>query len=281
MRRPVFTPPSEVHPSVRILVDEQRNFGWCLGAVTAPLAIAASLRSAGIGGFARGFAFFAGCAVVAIWVSAAGTTAFQPPRAAVCTDSTNTPCGRLALHAGLFQFLYVGTENSLSGWLPSYLSGLGWSARAAAAAQAGLWAAVLAGRLMAPFALRRAGARGWMLFSLMMALAGILLLISTPWRPAQLGGVGLAGLGLAAVFPTSVALYLERAGGRVVPATGFVFACGALGGATVPWATRPLRSKAQASAWRVWTSLRLRQSHGLTPRFASEIRRRTSPRIAP
>lgn len=212
------------------------NFGWCLGAVAAPVAIATSLPTAGIGGFAKGVACLEACALVAIRLSAKGTSALLPPLEAGSGGSTAGAFGRLTLLAALFQFLYVGTENSVSGWLPSYLSRCGWSAPAAAAAQAILWAGVLAGRLLAPLALRRADARGWMLFSLIVALAGILLVLSPPWWPAQIGGVGLAGLGLAAVFPTSVALYLERAGGRAVPAAGFVFACGALGGATVPWA---------------------------------------------
>jgi fucose permease len=48
-------------------------------------------------------------------------------------------------------------------------------------------------------------------------------------------GVGLAGLGLAAVFPTTFAIFTRQFGRQASQMTAFVFVLGGMGGAMIPW----------------------------------------------
>jgi fucose permease len=48
-------------------------------------------------------------------------------------------------------------------------------------------------------------------------------------------GVAVAGLGLGPVFPTSVALFQDRAGATSARLIGFVFASAGCGGGALPW----------------------------------------------
>jgi fucose permease len=211
------------------------NLAWCGGAVATPLVVAASVTQAGITTFAKVFALAAMGMALAVGISTSAGTPKLAGAPGAATGKDHYPPGALTALAALFQFLYVGTENSLSGWLPSFVGRLGYTFQEAAAAQLGLWAAVLAGRMAAPVVLARLDARRWMVASLILALGGTVFVLSVRDWFALLAAVAVSGFGLAAVFPTSVALYLERGRDRVVPAAGLVFACGALGGATIPW----------------------------------------------
>ena len=48
-------------------------------------------------------------------------------------------------------------------------------------------------------------------------------------------GAGLAGLGMAAVFPTTFAIFTRQFGRQASQLTGFVFVLGGVGGALIPW----------------------------------------------
>ena len=48
-------------------------------------------------------------------------------------------------------------------------------------------------------------------------------------------GAGLAGLGLAAVFPTTFAIFTRHFGRQASQLAGFVFVLGGMGGALIPW----------------------------------------------
>ena len=145
---------------------------------------------------------------------------------------------------GVFLFLYVGVENGLAGRMPSYaLRVLGVSYRAMAAAQGGFWGAILGIRLFAPALLRRVPPPLLILSGLALASLGMILLLASAGARTLAAGALLAGAGLAAVFPTAVALFSERAGAQSVRVTGMVFAMSALGGATVPWAVGAISTR--------------------------------------
>jgi fucose permease len=48
-------------------------------------------------------------------------------------------------------------------------------------------------------------------------------------------GAGLAGLGLAAVFPTTFAIFTRQFGSQASQLTGFIFVLGGVGGTLIPW----------------------------------------------
>ena len=136
--------------------------------------------------------------------------------------------------AFLFLLLYVGTENCISGWVPTLGNRLlGAAATLSALGQSAFWLAILLGRgLSAAWAVRRA--HGWMLAGLLLAAAGTGLLLRAQTAASFLLASALAGLGLAPQFPTAVALYQQRAGAAATTWLGMLLAGGGLGGAVLP-----------------------------------------------
>jgi len=230
-------------PSMNLLVAELNagrraaalnvlNFAWGIGAVAAPPVIAATLRSTDLPPLLLSLAVLLAAAALAVWAvrvdAAAGDGA--PEAAGVWR-------GSWIWLTGVFLFLYVGVENGLAGWMPSYaMRVLRVTYGAMAAAQGGFWGAILAVRLLAPALLRRVPAPLLIVSGLALASLGMLLLLASADAWSLVAGALLAGTGLAAVFPTAVALFTERAGAQGARVTGVVFAMSALGGATVPWA---------------------------------------------
>jgi fucose permease len=145
---------------------------------------------------------------------------------------------------GAFLFLYVGVENGLAGWMPSYsMRVLHLPYGAMAAAQGGFWGAILGVRLLAPALLRRMPAAFLIVSGLALASLGMLLLLASAGARILVTGALLAGAGLAAVFPTAVALFTERAGAQGARVTGVVFAMAAMGGAVLPWAVGAISTR--------------------------------------
>ena len=223
---------AELNPSRRAAALNILNFAWGLGAVAAPPLIAATLRGKDPRPLLLGLAVMFAAAALAVGGSRleiAASRAAAPAAAGVWRNSW-------IWLTGAFLFLYVGIENGLAGWMPSYaMRVLLLPSAAMAAAQGGFWGAILAGRLLAPALLRRITAPSLIVASLALASLGMLLLLASTGAAILLTGAVLAGLGLAAVFPTAVALFTERAGPQGSRVTGAVFAMAALGGATIPW----------------------------------------------
>ena len=222
---------AELNPGRRAAALNVLNFAWGAGAVAAAPMAALVLR---FGGFER---FLLGLAVLLAsqaWAAGWTRVPVSPPEAP--PQAGNPWRSSWFWLAGAFLFLYVGVENGLAGWLPSYVLGvLRLPDRIMAAVQIGFWGALLAVRLAAPAFLRRI-APGWLILSgLGAAMAGMLWLLSAASGWTLAAAAMLAGAGLATLFPTAVALFTERASAQGEQLTGTVFAMSALGGATLPW----------------------------------------------
>jgi FHS family glucose/mannose:H+ symporter-like MFS transporter len=131
---------------------------------------------------------------------------------------------------GLF-LLYVSAETGVGAWEAAYLLTRGYSESAAASWSATFWAGLAVGRLLAvPVSLRLE--LRWMVV-LCLSLA-VLSLLATQIAGIEPAAFTLAGLAMAAVFPTSFAWLT-----RVFPAAGSIggLAMGAamLGGVVGPW----------------------------------------------
>lgn len=142
----------------------------------------------------------------------------------------------LLLHLILF-FLYTGVEVATGQWAFTLLS----EGRGMGTAAAGVWVAIYWGGLtVGRFGFGVVGNR----LSPSRILGGSMLVsllgVAIVWLdPLGLGAVGLpiAGLGLAAVFPTLVSLTPARIGRlRSTKSMGFQLAAANLGAAAVPWA---------------------------------------------
>jgi FHS family glucose/mannose:H+ symporter-like MFS transporter len=230
---------AELSPSRRAAALNVLNFAWGIGAVAAPPAIAATLRSADLRPLLVVLAVLLAAAALAVWLTCVDVAVGK---------ATPAPGGvwrsSWIWMTGAFLFLYVGVENGLAGWMPSYsMRVLHLPYGAMAAAQGGFWGAILGVRLLAPALLRRMPAAFLIVSGLALASLGMLLLLASAGARILVTGALLAGAGLAAVFPTAVALFTERAGAQGARVTGVVFAMAAMGGAVLPWAVGAISTR--------------------------------------
>ena len=97
------------------------------------------------------------------------------------------------------------------------------------------WAGLLIGRAAAPAVLRRVREADLVLISLFVAGAGLVVILVGSNLMTVSCGAGLTGLGLAAVFPTTLAIFTRHFGRQASQLTGFFFVLAGLGGAVIPW----------------------------------------------
>lgn len=139
--------------------------------------------------------------------------------------------------AGLF-FLYVGSENSIAGWVASLTkrmhpdSGDLW-----ALAPLFFWGGILTGRALLPLVLYRWRERALLASGLILtALAISICLLSRARTFASIAiCVSAAGLGFAGIYPILVAWLVKAYGQRSRRIGAIMFALAGMGGATMPW----------------------------------------------
>jgi MFS transporter, FHS family, glucose/mannose:H+ symporter len=141
-----------------------------------------------------------------------------------------------AVLTGLLIFIYVGIETSAGGWLASYAQRLGSTAQRFWAVIPFLfWAGLLLGRALAPVALKKVSDNGLVLISLIVAACGLTLILVSRELAALSAGAFITGLGLAAVFPTTFAIFTRHFGQQARNMVGVLFMLAALGAAVIPW----------------------------------------------
>lgn len=214
---------------------------WGTGAIASPLLV----RICSAGGPQRFFH------VAALCFAASTLVATIIPRSInqniSLPDDTRT-AKRLPLPpAPLFAFasailLYVGIENSLGGWLPSYAGRVGVTLPAATISLC-FWVAMLGGRLLFSVLLHRM--RDSTLYKTCLVLLIVIeIFVSTIVHPSNswiITLVVLAGLALAPLFPLILSFLLARTGKHA--RLGPLFASASLGGAVLPWLTGVLSTE--------------------------------------
>jgi len=224
---------AEMVPEERVGALNILNFFWTIGAMTGPLLIGFAQRSIGF----RSFAVL--LCIPFVLISIFDFAALS------CTNPTATASqkGKLAGHERIgfavltcaFLVLYVGVENGFSGWLSVLASRLHHAQLPTMAViQSSFWGAILAGRLLAPVLVRTIPAIKLVFLGLAAAAVGIVVTVVSARLAEFEAGVLLCGLGLAALFPTAVAIFAEwygtgSAGTVVLGLCGF-------GGAAIPLA---------------------------------------------
>jgi FHS family glucose/mannose:H+ symporter-like MFS transporter len=137
--------------------------------------------------------------------------------------------------AALF-FLYVGSENSVAGWVASLTkrmnpdSGEWW-----ALAPMFFWGGLLAGRALVPLVPLRRHERALLASGVALAAAGIFLLLQVRTFASVAACVTAAGLGLAGIYPILIAWLVKAFGERSRRIGAIMFAFAGMGGATMPW----------------------------------------------
>lgn len=209
------------------------NFCWGLGAVAAPLIIAAAER--------RGMLWNSVAALALVLLLLAAVMTIAPARGTANpsphprTQWRNVAGWKFSVAVAAMFFLYVGIETSLSGWAGTLMRRLAVGpAPMWLPAPTAFWSGLVAGRGIAPLVLRRFSERLTAMAGLAATVLATWLLMVTSSQQWLLGAIFMAGLGLAAVFPITIAL-LSRFGETEQRVAGVMFALAGLGGATVPW----------------------------------------------
>ena len=235
---------AEINSERRAAALNILNFVWALGAVAGPPLIALFARDGrlvrpliGLAALLSGIALL--IARRPLTDLSSGANQPQP------NQKDPPPFERSALRAwaspyalltGGLIFIYVGTESATAGWIASYAQRLGASVSGfGTMTPSFFWAGLLIGRAVAPAALRRVSEAALVLISLFVAGAGLVVILVGSSLTTVSSGAGLTGLGLAAVFPTTFAIFTRHFGRQASQLTGFVFVLGGMGGALIPW----------------------------------------------
>jgi MFS transporter, FHS family, glucose/mannose:H+ symporter len=229
-------------PTARARLLAILNVAWGLGAIACPLLI--YLTSAG--GMRR-FLF-----VVAALLAAASVFSIALPRTTLsgnASEASNLPESKSAPAERRFPlpllplisfaaalFLYVGVENSLGGWLPSYAIRSSSSLQASSIAIY-FWIAELIGRLLvtALMTILSEATLYRLCLAMLLVTEALLCSISHPSAFSIVALTVLGGFSLAPVFPLLVSFMLARTGNH--KRLGPLFASASVGGAVLPWMT--------------------------------------------
>lgn len=223
------------------------NFAWGMGSVACPFLVIFFEPRGGVRGMGVTVA-------VALFVFAAGF-GFDMGRSEGSSDARMVSRGvgsgwrkllgssaALAL-AGLF-FLYVGTEAAIGGWIAAIAERVYASPDAAwVLTPSAFWGGLLLGRAVAPGVLRRLEESKVVYGGLTTAVLGTAVVLVASTRLGIRIGGGLAGFGLAPIYPVLVS-WLSRARGIDVGRSGgLFFACAGCGGAVLPWMVGALSAR--------------------------------------
>jgi FHS family glucose/mannose:H+ symporter-like MFS transporter len=221
------------------------NACWAGGAILFPLLIAAALR-----GHSVGAAMLAGGAILLVWgvwmlfVDSPPASTEEIPVDGVEQRSNVKSWGVIAT---LF-FLYVGSENSVSGWIAAYSRSVGlehtWVLTPSL-----FWACLVAGRMIAPRVLRHASEYEVCLAGLGLSIAGGSVLARSQSPAWVVAGSAVCGLGFSAVYPIFIAALSRVLGGRSRNLTAAAFAISGIGAATLPWCIGALANATADMRW--------------------------------
>lgn len=233
-----------VVPSARARLLAILNVSWSAGAIACPVLV----RACGQGGI-RTFFYLTSTALAIAAVFAIAIPHETQPRDATSNTIPSEvalpvkpaksrlplPPVTLLIFASAL-LLYVGIENALGGWLPSYAIRINPSAHSSSIALY-FWLAQLTGRLLmsAPTTLSRE-ATLYRASLVLLILTESLLLATPHLTPGSMVVLTiLSGLTLAPLYPLILSFLFARSGSH--PQLGPLFASASLGGATLPWFT--------------------------------------------
>ena len=205
------------------------NLWWGIGAVACPWMVAASEKLGNL----RILLILVAWASVAMFVV---LISLREDRGRVVHPISLRADAGVLIYFALMLFLYVGVENTVGGWVATYVFRYnGLTLANASLVVSAFWLTLLLGRWIGSVALKSAPERAVLLPSICLSLAALVTFIAPHTRIAVLGAVALTGLGFGPIFPVGVARMLARVSDP--RNTGWVFAITASGGAVLPWLT--------------------------------------------
>ncbi len=228
---------AELNPERRAAALNLLNLIWGVGAISGPPLIALLTRSSDVFWVLSGLAMALTVVALALTRSAMSLSFGQTrPSPLPVNSMLSAWLSPYALLTGALVFIYVGTETAISGWIAAYMQRLGQTAQSFWALASSLfWAGLLTGRAAAPALLRRINEERLVLLALIVAIVGISIILTGQELIAISAGAVLAGLGLAPVFPTTLAIFTRHYGQQASQLAGVIFVLASLGGAVLPW----------------------------------------------
>jgi FHS family glucose/mannose:H+ symporter-like MFS transporter len=228
-------------PAARARLLAILNVVWGLGAITCPVL----LRITGADGMRR---FLLATAILFV-ISSLFSTVIPPQPSGDDEDTSSQsasnqslakrrmplpPLPLMAFAAAMF--LYVGVENSLGGWLPTYAVRTHPSLQASSIS-INFWVAELVGRLLVAALMFLLGEQAlYRLCLTLLILTEALLCVAAHISASGIFALTiLGGFALAPVFPLLVSFMLARTGNH--KRLGPLFASASVGGAVLPWIT--------------------------------------------
>lgn len=140
------------------------------------------------------------------------------------------------LMLGTLFFVYVGTENGFGFWVASFAKSLGsLTASVALMTPSFFYAALTAGRLLAPFLLRSLSEIKLAQSGLILACAGMAGMIFSHHLPGVLVSACAAGLGLSSIYPITISVLSKDFAGASSRIGSVMFVLSNIGGGLFPW----------------------------------------------
>jgi fucose permease len=162
----------------------------------------------------------------------------ESAHAAAVSDEKDIPIWttKLAWVLALFNFVHVGFESGVGGWLTTYTERVEGEARITLISPTFLYFLFfVVGRGVAPVFFRFLSENVMLLMSLVLILAGMAVTL-TAENVVQLSiGASVAGFGTSSVFPTTVSRFGRVFGPSATRKATPLFICGTLGAAVVTW----------------------------------------------
>lgn len=224
-------------PSARARLIAMLNVSWGLGAIACPILVRVFLTGGNQRFFFATAFILAVTSLLSITIPLASATTLQVETTSQPTTTPRLPLPPLPLFAfGAATFLYVGVENSLGGWLPSYAVRTNPGLHASSIAIY-FWLAELTGRILVTAVLSVFGEDTLYRLCLLLLIATQILLCAASHisRTGIVTLTVLAALSLAPLYPLIISFLLARTGNHA--RLGTLFATASFGGATLPWLT--------------------------------------------
>ena len=232
---------ADVHGRFRAVAMTEGEVAVSLAGISTPLLIGA--LAAGVATWR--FAFVIGTVIVALAAGWVLRVDVPPPRAVALERPR--PAG--VQPTLVIVFAIVALEFALSFWLASYLNDdLGLARGAAVAMVSLLYAANLAGRLVASRLARTQSAERLLAAALGTVIAGLPFLLAATGATAAVAGIALAGAGIGALFPLTSSLHVQASGRTADAALGQTLTIAAFGEIAGPLVAGAI---AQATSLRV------------------------------
>jgi MFS transporter, FHS family, glucose/mannose:H+ symporter len=206
------------------------NLAWGLGAAATPILLLSARGGHLLSSIYLLVAVLAEMIGIILWFT------FPPfPQARVTNGLTGESFDSRILVHGVGFLLYIGAEGCVGGWTSEYVFRTFASPHFATSAIAGFWIGLLAGRGAAPSILSRISEARLLRASLALALSGVFVMLAAPVAYVVTLGTLMVGLGMASIYGLQVSNatgYAQRKGTKI---PGWLFTCGSIGGATLPW----------------------------------------------